>query len=81
MDSPSLHFVKEYVGLLKVQCMTLQYTDEVVQTIATQLPASNMKTTLELVLPGIKSAVDGAAEYIQLLERIIAAVPPLLLQD
>ena len=58
--------------------MTLQYTDEVVQTIAAQLPASNTMTTLDLVLPGIKSAVDGAAEYIQLLEKIIAAVPQLL---
>ena len=78
MDPLPLQMIKKYVSILKVQWMALQYIDEIVKTITVQLPASSIKSSLEICLPGIQSNLDRASEFIQLLEKIIAACPPLV---
>jgi hypothetical protein len=46
--------------------MALQCIDEIVKTITVQLPASSIKSSLEIYLPGIQSNLDRASESIQL---------------
>ena len=63
---------------MKVQCSTLLYIDEVLSAIAAQQPLSSIKSSILHMLSGLQIKIDGASGYIELLERIIAAIPPLL---
>lgn len=61
MDPLPLQMIKKYVSILKVQCWSLQYIDDIVKTITVQLPVSSVKSTLEIFLPGIQSDIDRAS--------------------
>jgi hypothetical protein len=78
MDPLPLQMIKKYASILKVQCLALQYIDEIVKTITVQLPAYTIKSSLELYLPGIQSDIDRAWLFIKHLEKIIAACPALV---
>ncbi len=47
MDPLPLQMIKQHVSILK-ECSVWQYTGEIIKTITVQLPASSIKSSLEI---------------------------------